>query len=161
MTPKDDYSKLYKPMLPAFHKNTNCPFIHSDYDNFTFPANFKELYGEDTVEYFRKWFKKEGENLLRKDEEKFSNYVTARWPGKRKEGTYYQINWKDFIKSEEKNNNSGIDDIDSYNHSIEPIMKAINNLKIDFKVFQNNLPPEQKKYFLRYIRRTYVSNKKI
>ena len=43
MTPGDDYTWLHKPIPPAFHENKDCPFMHSNYENFRFPANFKEL----------------------------------------------------------------------------------------------------------------------
>ena len=109
MTPEDSHTTVNKPTPPAYHKNIDCPFMHSNYRNFTFPANFKKLYGIEAVENFRKWFKKEGEVLLSEDSPKFNNYVTLYWPGKKKDGQYYQINWQSFIDSEENNSNSGVD----------------------------------------------------
>lgn len=158
MTPEDSYTKVYKPTPPAYHKNIDCPFMHSDYRNFEFPANFKEIYGIEAVEDFRKWFKKEGEGLLSEDSQKFYNHVTLYWPGKKKDGQYYQINWQSFIDSEENNSNSGVDSLS--NPKIRDIIEGINKLKEEFNYFQNRLLSKQKEYFFRYIQRTYIINEK-
>lgn len=102
ITPQDNYSQVNKPSSPAFHKHEDCPFMHSDYENYTFPANFKEIYGENGIDNFRNWFKQEGEKKLNDNPQSFLNSTTARWPGKKVDGIYYPINWEYFVDSKEK-----------------------------------------------------------
>ena len=158
MTPGDDYTWLHKPIPPAFHENKDCPFMHSNYEDFRFPANFKELYGIEVVEYFRKWFKQEGEKILHENQERFKAKVESHWPGKNKDGDYYRINWQEFIDSQVKGDNSGVDSLP--NPKIRDIVEGINKLKEEFNYFQNRLLSKQKEYFFRYIQRTYIINEK-
>ena len=158
ITPEDDYSWVYKPIPPAFHEEENCPLMKNNYENFRFPANFNELYKKDVVEYFRIWFKQEGEELLRTDERKFKNYVESRWPGKYQEDVYFQINWQDFIDSQTKAINSGKELI--ANPKISDVIREIDALKRKFIVFKDKLPLVQRKYLLKYMRRIYKIKKK-
>ena len=116
------------------------------------------IYGIEVVEYFRKWFKQEGEKILHENQERFKAKVESHWPGKNKDGDYYRINWQEFIDSQVKGDNSGVDSLP--NPKIRDIVEGINKLKEEFNYFQNRLLSKQKEYFFRYIQRTYIINEK-
>jgi hypothetical protein len=68
---EDTFSFVFEGGTPAYHFDSSCTKLVSDFVNFKIPKQIKEA-GSDVVLEFRSWFREvEIQNLLLKDEERF------------------------------------------------------------------------------------------
>lgn len=157
--PKDDFRYAYKPTKPSYHKDKDCEFLYSNYNNFELPVGLLEAYGEEGVKKFREWFKLKGEDLVKKGKnEQFLTFVESVWGDKKDNNGYIiQVNWEEFIRVQEKN--SGVAEPQG-NPSLLEIISEIELLKIKFRGFRNKLSERQKQLFDKYISKSYLYSKK-
>ena len=75
--PTDTYKYVYEGKRPAYHNDSNCERLNSDWENYEIPSDIRDR-GEGAVIEFREWFETVA-HLIKDKPDAFVMRLQARW----------------------------------------------------------------------------------
>ena len=145
---KDNLQFVWEGGTPAYHKDSTCEKINSDFRNVKIPDQIKKA-GPAAVLEFREWFKQPEENkLFHNNPEAFIARMHIKF-----------LKYLPSIPEPVQYDNSGHEEIENWN--LEEVEKRIDDLLDSVATFTKKSNSITRKAIIKYDKHTYIASKEL